>query len=327
MIKNFLFLIFLFYVLPAHAQITGQVMDQKTNRPIPYVSVYFDGMYKGAISDNDGSFFLPLSGSGKIPVILSAVGYYSASITEYSSEKPLTVYLRPKVYQLKPVSIVYDGMSREEKEAIFKKEFIGTSENSLACEILNLEDIGLVYNEKTKTLEAFCDKPIRIHNKALGYKITYFLEKFTKVKEEIYFSGNYFFEEDTLTNASLQRKLERRRKQAYLGSRMHFIRALWSNKLGKEGYKVYDKDSEVEADNFIAANDSTRHVRIKDRLTVRYVDDEKQILFSYLVQEKDSVYIDKNGFYDPQGITWSGVLAKQRIGDCLPFEYQLPKNR
>ena len=29
----------------------------------------------------------------------------------------------------------------------------------------------------------------------------------------------------------------------------------------------------------------------------------------------------KNGFFDSQYLLWSGEMAKERIGDLLPFEY------
>jgi hypothetical protein len=37
----------------------------------------------------------------------------------------------------------------------------------------------------------------------------------------------------------------------------------------------------------------------------------------------DSVYFEKDGYYDPTGVAFSGEMSKQRIGDLLPFEYVL----
>jgi hypothetical protein len=37
----------------------------------------------------------------------------------------------------------------------------------------------------------------------------------------------------------------------------------------------------------------------------------------------DSVYFQKNGYFDPIEIWFSGDMSKQRIGDLLPFEYLL----
>ena len=35
------------------------------------------------------------------------------------------------------------------------------------------------------------------------------------------------------------------------------------------------------------------------------------------------VYFDKSGYYDPDGINFSGEMTDQRIGDMLPLEYKL----
>ena len=39
--------------------------------------------------------------------------------------------------------------------------------------------------------------------------------------------------------------------------------------------------------------------------------------------KKDSVYFEKDGFYDPFGVVFSGEMSDRRIGDLLPFEYLL----
>ncbi len=79
------------------------------------------------------------------------------------------------------------------------------------------------------TLKAFALKPILIINKALGYNITYYLDKFEYYKpgNSFFFMGNIIFNEDS-TKKMLY---ERRRKNAFLGSRMHFFRALWTDDL------------------------------------------------------------------------------------------------
>jgi hypothetical protein len=46
-----------------------------------------------------------------------------------------------------------------------------------------------------------------------------------------------------------------------------------------------------------------------------------------LTLNKDFVYFDKDGYFDPDGIDFSGQMTEQRIGDLLPFEYQLNENK
>jgi hypothetical protein len=37
----------------------------------------------------------------------------------------------------------------------------------------------------------------------------------------------------------------------------------------------------------------------------------------------ESVYFEKDGYYDPLGMDFSGEMSKQRIVDLLPFEYSI----
>lgn len=310
----------------ASAQLVkGQILIFGTEDPLPNANIYYDGGYKGVISDSTGNFQLQPMASGKKPIIISAVGYHSTSIADYTSEEFLKIYLEPKTYSLDAVVITYDGMSREEKEAIFKTEFIGISENSRQCEILNIDDVTLVYNRKRKTIEATAERPILMHNRALGFRITYYLENFRFSPGNIYFSGNYFFEPDTALSPREMNKVEKKRRAAYLGSRMHFIRSLYNDRLNKEGFTLLNMfQKEQDFSGLVVDGENGRSLFMKTRLAVVYKGNQGAL--SFIDKNKDFTVIDKSGFYDPSGITWSGIMANQRIGDLLPFEYIDPRN-
>ena len=40
---------------------------------------------------------------------------------------------------------------------------------------------------------------------------------------------------------------------------------------------------------------------------------------------QDSVCFDKQGYFDPLGISWTGEMARQRIADLLPYDYSMKK--
>jgi hypothetical protein len=44
---------------------------------------------------------------------------------------------------------------------------------------------------------------------------------------------------------------------------------------------------------------------------------------SLLIFKKKNVVIEKSGYFDPHGLTWSGFMASQRMADLLPFEYMV----
>jgi len=87
------------------------------------------------------------------------------------------IYLSPKIQELNEFVVKAKGNWKTHFR-IFKREFLGETENASDCYILNEHDIRLSYNSDSSTLRAFASKPILIHNKALGYSITYYLDKF-----------------------------------------------------------------------------------------------------------------------------------------------------
>ncbi len=40
---------------------------------------------------------------------------------------------------------------------------------------------------------------------------------------------------------------------------------------------------------------------------------------SLLIFNKQSVAIEKSGYFDPHGLRWSGFMASQRMADLLPL--------
>jgi hypothetical protein len=180
-------LITLLWVLPFWlcAQIlTGKVYRAGTDSVIASASVYYSGSLNGTMTNSEGVFELPIK-SGQVPLIISCVGYSSATVERYKAGDDIKVYLEPKQQQLQNVVVRFDGMTREEKERIFIQEFIGTSVYARSCTITNLEDIDLAYSKKTGALTASCTKPILIENKMLGYTLTYYLDYFAKLPKRV----------------------------------------------------------------------------------------------------------------------------------------------
>ena len=44
---------------------------------------------------------------------------------------------------------------------------------------------------------------------------------------------------------------------------------------------------------------------------------------SYIELRKDQVFFDSTGYFDGSGVREIGQMAKQRIGDLLPYDYKL----
>lgn len=315
----------LLYVFPfwlSAQTLTGKVYQEGTTNVIASASVYYSGSTNGTLTNADGYFYLPAK-MGQVPLVISCVGYYSAEVNNYKTGEAITVYLKPKQLELQGVVVTYDGMSREEKVRIFTQEFIGTSKYAKSCTIINIDDIDLSYNRKTQTLTAESSKPIRIQNDMLGYTIRYYLDQFKKTPDGVQYSGNYIFKE--ISPLAADKKVKRNREEAYDGSRMQFIRSLWNHNVRANGFSMYDTANNFITEDSIIVNDSlqNKYLYLKNRLYIVQYIGGLQVVTSLTPSTKFS-FINKEGYYG-LGIGWAGVLAKQRIGDLLPFEYQSEK--
>jgi hypothetical protein len=327
----------------------GTVYDQLTDSTISHAIVYISGTSVGTYSGNDGSFELDISRYSSMPITVSMLGYYSVTLTEHGINKRYDIYLSPKLNELNEVVVTAKKGRWETYYSIFKREFLGETENALECEILNAKDLrfsynsdNFSYNSDSSTLRAFCSKPIIIYNKALGYTITYYLDKFkySRIKgekgeltEESTIRGNYLFKDSlSVLSESEKKNAEEKRKSAYLGSRMHFFRLLSREnfkQIGKNKIALYDNSPFSKG--FTIGSETAIN---SDSLVTRkynvygYLKKEGELYVSYGMRatvinvKNDSVYFEKDGFYDPEAVSFSGDMGKQRIGDLLPYEYK-----
>lgn len=313
--------------------ISGIVLDKNTGKAIENAVVYFNGTFLGTYSDQKGYFELDIKQNISSPLTVSSLGYYSETLYEYQVDEPITVYLKIKTIDLNEVTISAKRnlRSRNRNFKIFRDIFLGTTENARMCVIMNENDILLF--KTNDTLHAYSKKPIEIFNEALGYKITYYLDKFEFVESsgEYSYSGNIIFKEDLLFNGNKDQLLERRR-EAYLGSKLHFFRALWVNNLDIEGFVVEGNSNaakELQYDDFVKYSGSFRDenspkfLKYNGVLNVSYTPNHSTCRVNFM---KDSTFFYKNGHFDGASINWAGGMETNRIADLLPLNYFYKNN-
>jgi hypothetical protein len=325
--KLFLLFIFINFFKVAYNQvIKGTVLDKETKSPIGFAYLYFNGTFTVTQTDQNGNYKLDVSKNASMPLTISAVGYYSSTLTDFSTEKPNLIYLIPKLYELKEVTINARSLAKRRKAnlRLFKDEFLGTTYNARECEILNEPDITFNYDSDKDTLQAFASKPILIDNRRLGYKITYYLDKFEYYKKSrsFFYKGNVIFNEDLTTNELQKQSFETNRKYAYFGSRMNFFRALWVNDLKSAGFMVKTpSDENLNYEDIVIQEDSRlKFLKYHENLNIFYY---TRYRMSHIVFLKERIYFDNSGYFDQSGISWEGELARQRVGDLLPYEYHV----
>ena len=340
MTKTFIFLIF---ILASTSSIVAQslkgiVLDQKTNLPLESAAVYFDGTTIGTSTNASGEFKIDIVEGVTAPLIISFMGYQKTVIPEYNASKFYRILLTEDLNVMDEVVIsADDGMSKAEKLKQFRREFLGSSENGKACKILNESDLILRFNSDKKQLTASARQPIVVQNNNLEYLISFDIQDFVidysyadvlknhfRVRSVIYFGTTFYTDQDTLNTKITIKK----RDKAYEGSHLHFIRALYNKQLTEEGYKIFDGSFEVPPYKFISIdtieNSKNLKISLEKKLTILY-DKKRQ---SMIQVNGDYFVIDQYGNYAPiDTVLFGGDLGNQRIGDALPFDYNLSSYR
>lgn len=324
MIKYILIILFTNIQFVGYNQvIKGVVLDKYTKDKVSFATVYFSGTSMGTSSDQNGNFELDIAQYASKPLTISAIGYYSKTITDLSEGDQLIIKLIPKVYNINEAVVSSESLVRKRKAnlRLFREEFLGTTDNAWDCKIVNRKDITFNYYEDEDTLKAYALKPIIIKNRALGYNITYYLDVFEYYRNSkyVYFTGNFIFEEDSAANQEL---IEENRRYSYNGSRMHFFRALWANELSTNHFRIINSENKkVKYEDVVIHDDNNnKYLKYKGNLRVYYYSIESKLILSSKI-----VSFEQNGNFDPAGIHWEGDMAGMRIADWLPLEYSIEK--
>ena len=335
--KICLFLLSLCITLLSNGQpIKGMILDKETKKPVSFAAVYFDGTSIATYTDQEGKFVLEPQSKQNMPLTISALGYHSTKVDDYLVGKNLQIYLEAIIFEIKDITIraKRGPDNREENLAIFRKEFLGRTKNAEKCKIINEEDIRFVTSSDNDTINAFSVKPLQIINNALGYKVTYFLEKFEFVKSKYThrYLGSSIFEENPDSFLEKQ-NYNLNRYKTYLGSQMHFFRSLWLNELESNGFEIKTLKrnrnlnyNELVRQEFSTDPDQSRKYifypgTVPATISIRWIPGRSRSNIELL---RNSIYFEKTGYYKG-GIIWHGQLAQYGIADLLPFDYQPPQ--
>ena len=241
--KPLFFLLLLLCTGRAHsqAQLTGIVVNAETGTPVPAASIFLANTSTGTTASANGTFTLPLP-AGRYDLVVSSVGYqtYTQNISSSNANGHLTIKLLPRAQELETVVVEpFEKGGWEKWGKFFIENFVGHPELAPQCVIKNPDVIKFRHHKKENKLTAIALEPLVIENKSLGYSITYQLETFSyDFKTHYLVYQGYPFFEPMKGGAARQRQWAARRKEAYEGSNMHFMRSLYRNTLAAEGFQL-----------------------------------------------------------------------------------------
>ena len=242
MLRTVLFIAILSCISALQAQtlIRGTVLDAETNKPLPGTSVFVSNTRIGTVTASDGTYHLQLP-QGKYEVIFSAVNFVTRVIPTNAVDSFTVVRMQPKVKELDEVVIrKYDPDGWRKWGQFFLDNFIGVNQFSEDCKLKNPKALRFYFDKKTNVMNATASEVLVIENKALGYILKYQMEDFTYDGRTkiVYYEGYPLFEEMKGSQRKEKRWAENR-LEAYEGSQLHFMRALYRNRLIEEGFDVH----------------------------------------------------------------------------------------
>jgi hypothetical protein len=247
--KKQLFTFFLIVLsLAGQAQnksVTGRVVDETTNEPLEFVTIFITNTTRGTTTNEQGSFSIPLP-AGKHEIVVSMVGYgaivHPLNIPDVS-DKPLP----PILFKLTPTETALNSVSVKAKRdpswydnlEVFKTSFLGQSEVASKCKLTNPENLIIVFDPINGTLKVESRDLMVIENPVLGYKLSYLLVEFNYDLNQKYVSYlGYPRFEPMKGSKSKQKRWEKNRLKAYNGSAMHFVRALRQKRLEENQFTL-----------------------------------------------------------------------------------------
>lgn len=341
-------------ILNLHAKekftVSGKVIDSASQQPLRGASVFCQNTTFGVITDADGAFSLTLP-KGGYDLVVSFTGYQSnQQRINAENTEPIQVLLLPKDNSMEAVSVagsneVKDGYAKY--GSLFDELFFGTTANAASCKLVNPETLRFFYSKKRNKLKVLAREDLVIENEALGYKIRYQLDSlsFEYGPKISTYTGFPFFEEMTGDNIQ-QAKWNFNRKKAYLGSKLHFMRAWHNSSLQQEGFvleKVNPDAKDFEAtplENYYDTaiyikEDNIADVMLTGKYRIKFnkeLPDPKFVKFFKLpphirvqisiLDILDSFVIEENGYwYEQADLINTGYWSYERMAEAVPYDY------
>jgi hypothetical protein len=321
--------------------------------------VFIAGSMIGTVADSTGRFRLQTVPPGPKRLYVSRVGYANESSSlpsQAGSVQVLTIRFPPQVLQSPPVTV---SATRDEewydRLAYFKRLFIGASAWADRCTLRN--PTVLHFEEKWwGRFEARAQRPLIIENRALGYRVEYFLKAFEERGPVVRWDGEPLFTPLDPADSLQAARWRAHRQAAYRGSLRHFLRALRTGRLETAQFDVYrlprasafrhTRDASrfpTSRDEILAPGpDSTMLLDTHDRLEVVYRGAPESEAYlnsadqsrrprdhqtSHIALNEPPIHIDRYGdIVEPYGATLYGYFAfTTRMSHLLPREYEPPE--
>jgi len=343
--------------------LTGQVTDAETGVPLSGAHVFIASSMLGTTSDRNGAYTLTDVPLGAHRLYVSMLGFeddFLDILLRDNTDQQFDFELQPSVLEIGEI-VVEAERDRRWKRRLerFTREFIGETPNAEQTVILNPEVLD--FEEARGTFKAHASAPLLIENRALGYRIQYFMSDFESTPGRVRYDGEGLYEELDAADAEEAALWETRRREAFIGSFRHFMLALIAGRSEAQGFQTYSRPSagSKRGDAFSAASTIANQrfpVKPETLLSEGQTDGEYILDFDghleiiFMGEQEDPAYLDwslrpersnprfqtswtfldhgpaivdyKGDTLDPYAVVFMGYWAFERVADDPPREYR-----
>ena len=333
---------------------------------MPFANVFINNTTIGTITDDDGFYEISRDDlPGTFDLVVSFVGY-GAESQEVSIGPGETVAIDFSLAPLESVLTEVELKSRRDKPwernvKRFEKVFLALPDDPIAAkqEILNpwvLEFEKVKPDKGANYIQATAQEPLIIENKALGYRVEYYLQDYKLYKDKSQYFGLAFFEELDEPDSTIINEYQLQKETSYQGSLKHLMHSLLLQEADEQGFDLYKTYPEqmnrrrtntytVELGESIVplAQDSIRRIPLEngnfriiwpDRVEVHFLKKNWRNEYymdiyhpvGWVSAPKGYFDIDRNGIpIHPTQVVLSGYIGRPRMGRTLPHDYVPPR--
>ncbi len=348
-------------VVPAIAQnvpratLSGTVTSAATGAPIPDAHVFIAVSMNGTTTNAEGQYYLENVPLGAHRLYVSVLGYEPQGQDILLREPRDHTYdftLEEAVIEFDEVVVTAEEDRRwQERLEKFTRLFIGETAYAEDVKITNAPVLD--FSQSITEFKAWASEPLVIENRALGYRITYFLKDFEATTTRTRYDGEPLYEELEPSSPQEADLWARNRREAFFGSFRHFMLAALSGRIEEQGFLLYSRPVERDLgnnprpgngkfpfegeilkatehpgekmltfDNFLEVT-FTKELESEGYLEWQGRPGKPKYQSSMLLLENGPTLVDAKGdVLDPYGVTFFGYLAYERVANELPKEYR-----
>lgn len=320
------------YAQEAPGTVIGTVYNASTNEPLISATIFLSGTTIGTASDTEGKFTLQQVPPGFYELVVRYIGFEQQMMTfEIDSGETTNfgdIFLRVEPVTLDDVIVEANRDDEWHNYNLFKRSFLGQSENADLTEILNPEVLDFSIDPDTGELVATAQSEIHIMNHALGYELFTELESFRfETGDDIGYSFHQTrFIEMESEDPEQQEIWNQNRNTTYNGSFRHFLDSLVDGSVN-DYFKIVNGDISLVNTRRATLHGSTRRIiqlvflvetRRDKPLIVRDQNRQRsEIEFPSLKVLLVDIY---GNLMNPHQVILYGNWALERMADLLPTD-------